>query len=125
MGLLFVSLPTVNLVNLNVSRILERSSEIGVRKAFGAPARSLVLQFVVENVVLTLLGGLLALVLAQGTLALVEARGLIPHAELGLSWRVFGAGLAMAIAFGLLSGVWPAWKMSRLHPVDALRGGAS
>ena len=43
-------LPAVNLVNLNVSRIMERASEIGVRKAFGASSRALVGQFVVENV---------------------------------------------------------------------------
>ena len=78
-----------------------------------------------ENLVLTLLGGVLALGLGTAALAVIEARGLIPHAELGLNWRVFVAGLAMAIGFGLLSGVWPAWKMSRLHPVVALRGGAS
>ena len=50
---MFVLLPTVNLVNINVSRILERASEIGVRKAFGASRRTLVAQFVVENVILT------------------------------------------------------------------------
>ncbi len=52
-ALLFMLLPTVNLVNLNVSRIMERASEIGVRKAFGASSRTLVGQFVVENLVLT------------------------------------------------------------------------
>ena len=40
LALLFITLPTVNLVNVNISRILERASEIGVRKAFGAPTRS-------------------------------------------------------------------------------------
>lgn len=124
-GLLFAALPAVNLVNLNVSRILERSSEIGVRKAFGASSASLVGQFLLENVVLTMIGAGLSLVFASLILAVVEARGLIPHAELGLNWRVFGIGLLVALAFGLLSGVWPAWKMSRLHPVTALRGAAS
>ena len=57
LALLFMLLPAVNLVNLNLSRILERASEIGVRKAFGASSRTLVGQFVVENLVLTLLGG--------------------------------------------------------------------
>jgi putative ABC transport system permease protein len=125
LGLVFVSLPAVNLVNLNVSRILERSSEIGVRKAFGAPTGALVRQLVTENVVLTLLGGVLALVVAAASLELIESLGLIPHARLGISWRVFGAGLLMALAFGVLSGAWPAWTVARLHPVEALRGGAS
>ena len=61
---LFMLLPTVNLVNINLSRILDRSSEIGVRKAFGASSRTLVGQFVVENVVLTLIGAGIGLVLA-------------------------------------------------------------
>lgn len=122
---LFASLPAVNLVNLNVSRILERCSEIGVRKAFGAPAAALVAQFVLENLLLTALGAVLAAVVAGGALGVVEARGFIPHAELGLNWRVFGVGVAVTLAFGLLSGVWPAVKMSRLHPVSALKGTVS
>ena len=42
-----------------------------------------------------------------------------------LNWRIFLAAFGLAVVFGLLSGVWPAWKMSRQHPVNALRGGAS
>ena len=57
LAVLFVLLPTVNLININVSRIMERASEIGVRKAFGASARTLVGQFIVENIMLTLVGG--------------------------------------------------------------------
>ena len=54
--LLFMLLPTLHLVNLNIGRIEERTSEIGVRKSFGASARTLVGQFVAENVLLTLVG---------------------------------------------------------------------
>ncbi len=56
-ALLFMSLPAINLVNINISRILERSSEIGIRKAFGASSKTLVYQFVIENILLTLIGG--------------------------------------------------------------------
>ncbi len=122
LAVLFMVLPTVNLVNINLSRILDRASEIGVRKAFGASSRTLVGQFVVENVVLTLLGGLLGLVLAVAVLAGINASGLIPYAQLHLNLRVFGYGLALALFFGLFSGVYPAWRMSRVHPVQALRG---
>jgi len=122
LAVLFMILPSVNLVNINLSRILDRASEIGVRKAFGASSRTLVGQFVVENVVLTLLGSAIGLVLAVAVLAGLNASGLIPYADLRLNFRVFFEGLALALFFGLFSGVYPAWKMSRLHPVQALRG---
>ena len=122
LALLFMLLPTLNLVNLSVSRILERTSEIGVRKAFGASGRTLVAQFVVENVALTVVGGVLGFALSELVLHALTASGLLAYARLGLNARVFLYGLALAVFFGVLSGVYPAWRMSRLHPVDALRG---
>jgi len=123
LALLFMLLPTVNLVNLNMSRIMERASEIGVRKAFGATAGTLIGQFVVENVALTLAGGAIGLVLAAAVLRALTASGLIPYAQLQMNGRVFLWGLGLAVIFGVLSGAYPAWRMSRLHPVQALAGG--
>lgn len=122
-AVLFMLLPTLNLVNLSVSRILERASEIGVRKAFGASSRTLVGQFVVENVVLTLIGGALGFLLSVVLLEAITASGVIPYAHLRANLRIFGWGLVLALAFGILSGAYPAWRMSRLHPVLALKGG--
>jgi len=122
--LLFMALPALNLINLNTGRILERSSEIGVRKAFGASSRQLVWQFVVENVQLCLVGGVLGLLFAKLALAWLESSALIPYLKVDVNLAVFGWGLLLAIVFGLLSGVIPAWKMSRLHPVQALKGAA-
>jgi putative ABC transport system permease protein len=121
-ALLFMALPAINLVNLNISRIMERASEIGVRKAFGASSRTLVVQFVVENLVLTLVGGLIGFLLAGLALRAINDSGMIPYAALALNLRIFVWGLVLATVFGLLSGVYPAWRMSRLHPVNALRG---
>ena len=122
LAVLFMLLPTVNLVNISVSRILERASEIGVRKAFGASARTLVGQFLVENLVLTVVGGLVGLVLAALAVAALNGSGLFPYARFTLNHRVFLYGLLATLFFGVLSGVYPAWKMSRLNPVDALKG---
>jgi putative ABC transport system permease protein len=121
---LFMLLPAVNLMNLNTSRIMERASEIGVRKAFGASSLTLVAQFVIENVFLTLVGAVVGFLLAALVLRIINASGLILYAQLHLNYRIFGWGVVMAVAFGLLSGVYPAWRMSRLHPVQALKGAA-
>jgi putative ABC transport system permease protein len=120
---LFITLPTVNLINVNVSRILERASEIGVRKAFGAPTRTLVAQFVVENVLLTLAGAAIGLVLSTLVLRALNQSGFLAHSALSVNLRVFAYGILIAIGFGLFSGVYPAWRMARLHPVEALKGG--
>jgi putative ABC transport system permease protein len=122
--LLFMLLPALNLVNLNTGRILERSSEIGVRKAFGATSAQLVWQLIVENMLLCAAGGLIGLACTAGVLQLLEASALIPYLEVHLNMAVFGYGMAIALVFGLLSGVIPAWKMSRLDPVHALKGAA-
>lgn len=122
LALMFMALPALNLVNLNLSRILERSSEIGVRKSFGATSGSLVRQFLLENVVLALIGGLHAVIVAAIVLAALNRSGLIPYASLSLNFRVLGWGMLLTLVFGIVSGVLPAWRMSRLHPVGALQG---
>jgi putative ABC transport system permease protein len=119
---LFMLFPAINLVNINISRIIERSSEIGVRKAFGASSRSLVVQFLVENTVLTLIGGTIAYILALIVLKIITDSGLIPFGSFSPNIRVFLVCLGLALFFGIFSGVLPAYRMSRLHPVDALKG---
>ena len=85
----------------------------------------LVLQFVVENVVLCLLGGVLGLIGAYLVLRSATFIPQVPILEVHLSWRIFLSAFVLATIFGLLSGVWPAWKMSRQNPVSALKGGGS
>ncbi|HVE70143.1 MAG TPA: ABC transporter permease [Thermoanaerobaculia bacterium] len=122
--LLFILLPTMNLVSINLSRIMERASEIGVRKAFGASSRTLIGQFVVENVVLTAIGGTIGFILSTFVLRALSSTELVPYLEFDMNLRIFGYGMLLAVGFGIVSGVYPAWRMSRMHPVVALRGGA-
>jgi putative ABC transport system permease protein len=122
--LLFMLLPALNLVNLNMGRILERSAEIGVRKAYGATSLQLAGQLVVENILLCLAGGLLGLACARLVLWWLEASQLIPYLDVAINLPIFGCGMVLALVFGLLSGALPAWKMSRLDPVHALKGAA-
>jgi putative ABC transport system permease protein len=120
--LLFMLLPALNLVNLNTGRIMERRSEIGVRKAFGATSAQLVWQLIVENMLLCVAGGLLGLACAQGVLWWLEGSGLIPYLKVSMNFAIFGYGMLISLVFGLMSGVIPAWSMSRLDPVHALKG---
>ncbi|MRV71163.1 FtsX-like permease family protein [Duganella sp. FT92W] len=124
LAVLFMLLPALNLVNLNMGRIMERSTEIGTRKAFGATNRQLAAQLLTENVLLCLAGGLLSLPCAALALAWLESAELIPYLKVSLNGAVFGYGLLLTVVFGVLSGVAPAWKMSRLDPVHALKGTA-
>ncbi len=118
---LFMLLPTLNLVNINITRIMERSSEIGVRKAFGASSRTLVYQFIVENIILTLLGGLIGVILTFIAIEVLNSAKLIANLELSINFMVLFIGLLVCLIFGLLSGVYPAWRMSKLNVVTALK----
>jgi len=120
-ALLFLLLPTLNLVNINTSRILERSSEIGVRKAFGASSKTLVLQFIVENIILTLLGGILSIVLSFIILQLINNSNLLENTNLSINFTVVFYAIIACFVFGFLSGVYPAWRMSRMQVVNALK----
>jgi len=117
---LFMLLPVLNLINLNVSRIMERASEIGVRKAFGASKRTLIGQFIVENLILTLISGVLGLLLTYIVINTINISGLIEYSELTLDFRIFFYSLFITLFFGLFSGVYPAYKMSKLNPAEAL-----
>ncbi|MEM9303960.1 MAG: FtsX-like permease family protein [Pseudomonadota bacterium] len=119
----FMFLPTINLINLNVSRILERAGEIGVRKAFGASTRTLVGQFLVENLVLSFVGGILGVILGFALLAFIESTGMIAYAQFQFDVGTVLAAFAMIVVFAVLSGLYPALRMARMHPVGALRRG--
>jgi putative ABC transport system permease protein len=108
-------------VNVNVSRILERASEIGVRKAFGAPSKALLWQFIIENIFITMIGGVFALGLSYLVIHLINSAGWIAYADLTINMPVFIISIGVCLLFGLLSGVLPAFRMSKLKIVEALK----
>lgn len=117
---LFMLLPAINLVNINISRMMERSSEIGVRKAFGASSTVLVQQFLVENLLITLLGGLIGLLLCLPVMQGLNASAYFPGLQLNVNFTLFGQALLLVLIFGLISGVYPAYRMSKLEITKAL-----
>ena len=119
--LLFLLLPTINLVNINITRIMERSSEIGVRKAFGASSKTLVYQFIVENLILTFIGGIIGVFLSVLVIYLINESDYISNFNLSLNLTVLFLSLLTCVLFGLISGVYPAWRMSKLNIVKALK----
>jgi len=117
----FILLPTLNLINLNVSRIMDRSSEIGVRKAFGAHRGNVIFQFVVENIVQTIIGGILGLLLAILIIKILNNGGYLGEARLSLYPKFYLYSFIATLIFGVFSGLIPALKMSNLHIVKALK----
>ena len=118
---LFVIVPTLNLININVTRIMERSSEIGVRKAFGAKSTDLLVQFIFENIILTFIGGLIGLVLALVMMKVLNDSQVIAPVRLVFYPSAFGFSILVWFVFGIASGLLPALRMSRLHVVTALK----
>ncbi|MCG6187899.1 ABC transporter permease [Maribellus maritimus] len=119
--LLFI--PSLNLISMNTTRISERLSEIGIRKSFGATKIALTGQFLTENIVLTILGGVIAFIFSFIVLKFFQPTGIIPSEGFPLNFRIFFTGLFFCFLFGFISGVLPAYRMSRLQIVESLKGG--
>lgn len=111
----------IGIMNVMLASVSERIREIGVRKAIGARSHDIFIQFLAEAVVISLLGGLLGLVASVGLLRI--ATEIIPQGEqintVPLMAMLYGFLFSSGI--GVLSGIYPALRASRLDPIDALR----
>jgi putative ABC transport system permease protein len=98
--------------------VTERTREIGVRKALGARRAEILTQFLIEAIVLTGVGGLLGVLLGSAIGLLVN---LVSGFPVSLPWWSFALGLGFSATVGVFFGMLPAWRASRLDPIEALR----
>ena len=109
----------VGVMNIMLVSVTERTREIGVRKALGATKRAIIWQFLIEAMVLTLVGGIVGV--SAGALISTAIRNLMPSLPAFVpAWAVV-LGVSVAASTGLFFGIYPAVKAARLDPVDALR----
>lgn len=106
------------IMNIMLVSVVERTPEIGLRKAMGARNRDIRRQFLIESVILAASGGVIGVMLGAGAAKLVSAFSPLPSS---LEAGPVIAGLLLASSVGLVSGMWPAIKASRLDPIVALR----
>jgi putative ABC transport system permease protein len=108
----------IGIMNIMLVSVTERTREIGVRKALGATRQNIMLQFLVEALVLCMMGGIVGILLGAG--------GAIALSKLA-NWNTFVSPQAVLVAFafsaivGVFFGLWPARRASSLDPIEALR----
>ncbi|WP_242485350.1 ABC transporter permease [Peribacillus sp. TH24] len=108
----------IGIMNIMLVSVSERTKEIGIRKAIGANRKSILLQFLIEAVVLSCLGGLLGVGIGLGIAKLVSV---VSSLTISYSWSVTMMAFLFSIFIGVVFGVFPANKASKLNPIQALR----
>ena len=108
----------IGIMNIMLVSVTERTREIGIRMAVGARARDILRQFLVEAVVLCLAGGVAGILVGRGVSLGINH---FLHWPTLLSLPAIIASVAVAATVGIVFGYYPAWKASRLDPIEALR----
>ena len=109
----------IGIMNIMLVSVTERTREIGIRKAIGAPRSAILMQFLIEAIVLSVAGALIGL--AVSTALLLALRGPMGIPTLAVSPGSATLALTFAVCIGVLFGIYPANKASKLNPIEALR----
>jgi ABC-type antimicrobial peptide transport system permease subunit len=122
-SLLFVALVSlivggVGIMNIMLVSVTERTREIGLRMAVGARPADILRQFLVEAIVLCILGGVMGIALGRGASLLLNW---LLHWPILMSLPAIVAAILVSASVGIIFGYYPAWKASRLDPIEALR----
>ncbi len=117
----FISLVVggIGIMNIMLVSVTERTREIGLRKAVGAKRRNVLGQFLIEAVTLALIGGMLGIALGAG--GAVAATSFVDNFSAVVGLDAIAIAILFSMAVGLFFGIYPAYRASRLNPIDALR----
>lgn len=115
---MFLVIGGIVIMNIMLASVTERTREIGVRKSLGATRRDVLLQFMVESSVMAAVGGIIGVIVASGIAVAVGSFTPLPT-SVPVRWIVFAVIISTAV--GLFFGVYPAFKASKLNPIEALR----
>ncbi|HXY75251.1 MAG TPA: ABC transporter permease [Dehalococcoidales bacterium] len=108
----------IGVMNIMLVSVLERTREIGIRKALGARGHDIWLQFLIEAAFLTLAGGLIGVAIGWGGAVIISKTGLFPTL---VSASTIVMAVSVSVGIGIFFGFYPAWNASRLDPIQALR----
>ena len=117
----------IGVMNIMLVSVTERTREVGIRKAMGAKRRDILMQFITEAIFLTVAGGIIGMLISLALSPIINlAVGLLNVSDSGLGGFTFHPDVALmalsvSAAVGLLSGIYPAMRAARMHPIDALR----
>jgi putative ABC transport system permease protein len=117
----FLMLCLVNTVGLLLAKFSVRASEIGVRRALGASRTEIFRQFLIETVVVGLVGGVLGLLLAFGALQLIGMSGKAMANLAHMDWEMLGLTFLISVSAAILAGLLPTWRACQVTPAIQLK----
>jgi putative ABC transport system permease protein len=109
----------IGIMNIMLVSVTERTREIGIRKAVGAKKANILVQFLIESLMITAIGGIIGILLAAGVIHfIIGGMNIVPETY-SLPWTIISFGISLSV--GVIFGIFPAYKAANLSPIEALR----